>query len=159
MEYEIRSEGLTDFEIRFRAVKEFREDIHDAMKEAAEAAGSYMGTHVPYRTGELWRAINIGEVSYSPGAAGGGGYYEVHVGVDESLAPHATFVIEGTGIFNREHPTNGIYPANGNVFAFEKNGEGTVFTAWTRGQEPQREWFEDAQDLARTIIARKIAGV
>jgi len=133
MEYEIRSEGLTDFEIRFRAIKEFREDIHDAMKEAAEEAGSYMGTHVPYEGGALFRAINVGEISYSPGAAGGGGYYEVHVGVDESQAPHAEFVIEGTGLFNREHPTNGIFPSNGNVLAFTDRGQ-QVFAAWVRGQ-------------------------
>lgn len=158
MEYQVQSEGLTDFTIRFRAIKEFRDDIIDTMESAAQRAGSYMGSHVPYHSGKLYQAINVGPVQYRPGGAGGGGSYEVHVGVDRTQAPHAEFVIEGTGIFNREHPTNGIFPSQGNVFAFEKNGEGTVFTAWTRGQEPQREWFEDAQDLARTIIARKIAG-
>jgi hypothetical protein len=159
MEYEIRSEGLTDFDIRFRAVREFREEIVDTIERAADEAGAYMGTHVPFHTGQLFRAINVGPVEYSPGAAGGGGFYEVHVGVDESLAPHAEFVVEGTGIFNRERPTNGIFPAQGNVMTFSKQGEGQIFTRWTRGQEPQRAWFENAMELARTIIARKIAGI
>ena len=159
IEYSIESEGIADFSVRFRAIRDFREDILDTMQRAAEEAGSYMGTHVPYHSGGLYRAINVGSVQYRPGGAGGGGSYEVHVGVDESMAPYAEFVIEGTGIFNRENPTNGIYPANGNVMAFQKNGEGTIFTRWTRGQEPQRAWFEDAQALAQGIIARAISGI
>lgn len=158
MEYEIRTEGLNDFTLRFRAIRELREDILETLEEAAQAAGSYMGTHVPYHSGQLYRAINVGPVAYSPGASGGGGFYEIHVGVDESQAPHAEWVIGGTGIFNRDHPTNGIFPAKGNVMVFEAHGQ-KVFTAWTRGQEPRREWFEQAQDLAQSIIARKIAGI
>lgn len=158
MEYEVRTEGLSDFEIRFRAIREFREEILETIREAAQIAGSHMATHVPYESGALFRAINVGDVDYSPGAAGGGGFYEVHVGVDESQAPHAEFVIEGTGLYNREHPTNGIFPAQGNVLAFRDRGE-EVFAAWVRGQQPQREWFEDAQELAREHIARKIAGI
>lgn len=159
MQYEIRHEGLTDFSIRFRAIRDFRDEIVETLENAAHEAGSYMATHVPYHSGQLFRAINVGPVRYMPGAEGGGGFYEIHVGVDESQAPHAEWVIEGTGLFNREHPTNGIFPAQGNVMTFSKLGEGQIFTAWTRGQEPQREWFEQAQDLARTIVARKVAGI
>lgn len=158
MEYEVRSEGLTDFDVRFRAIAEFREEILETIREAVQIAGAHMGTHAPYESGTLFRAINVSDVTYSPGAAGGGGFYEAHVGVDESQAPHAEFVIEGTGIYNREHPTNGIFPAQGNVLAFQDRGD-QVFAAWTRGQEPQRAWFEDAQNLAREHIARKIAGI
>jgi hypothetical protein len=158
IEYSVRNEGLADFTVKFKAIDGFRDKILDAMQRAAQEAGSYMGTHVPYETGGLYRAINVGQIRYKPGGAGGGGSYEVHVGVDESQAPYAEAVLEGTGIYNRESPKNGIYPATGNVMAFEKMGEGTVFTAWTRGQEPRREWFDDAQDLAQSIIARAVAG-
>lgn len=159
MEYEVRSEGLTDFQVRFRAVKELREDIVDAMERASKEAGAYMAAHAPYHSGALFRAINVGPVEFRPGGAGGGGFYEVHVGVDGSQAPHAEWVIEGTGIFNREHPTNGIFPSQGNVLTFSKEGEGQIFAAWTRGQEPQREWFETAQEVAQSVIARAIAGI
>lgn len=159
IEYSVESEGLTDFTVRFRAIRDFRDDILDTMDRAAHEAGSYMGTHVPYHSGGLYRAINVGPIKYQAGGAGGGGFYEVHVGVDESQALYAEAVIEGSGIYNRDNPKAGIFPANGNVMAFEKNGEATVFTAWTRGQEPQRAWFEDAQALAHSIIARAISGI
>lgn len=157
-EYEVHSEGLTDFSIRFRAIRDFREEIIDAVNEAAKKAGTHMALHVPFHSGKMYRAINVGKAKFHPGGAGGGGTYEAHAGVDEAIAPHTRYVIEGTGIYNREAPTNGIYPATGNVFAFQKNGEETVFAAWTRGQMPQREWFEDAQEIARNEIARKVAG-
>jgi hypothetical protein len=147
-----------DFEVRFRAIKEFREEIREAVEDAVEAAGTYMALHVPYHSGKMYRAINVSKPKFHAGGAGGGGFYEAHAGLDETIAPHAEHVIEGTGLFNRTTPTNGIYPATGNVFAFEKNGEGTVYAAWTKGQEPQRAWFEDAQDIARDVIARKVAG-
>lgn len=156
MDYEIRSEGLTDFTVIFRAVRDYREEITDAMEHAARMAGNYMGTHVPFHSGQLYRAINVGPVKYTAGGAGGGGFYEVHVGVDEATAPHAEAVIEGTGIYSRIAPTPGIFPANGNVMAFSKLGEGVVFTKWVKGQEPQRAWFEDAQDIARNIVERAI---
>lgn len=157
MEFRVETEGLTDFSIFFRAVKEYRDEITDAMQKAAQAAGAYMQAHVPYESGDIYRAINIGPLTYRPGAAGGGGFYEINVGVDESQAPHTEYVIEGTGIYNRESPTNGIFPSKGNVLVFEAGGE-KVFAAWVRGQEPQREWFENAQALASRLIEQAIRG-
>lgn len=160
MDYDIRIEGETDFTLRFRALgEEFKDDIKDALEQAAYAAHAYMATHVPYHEGTLYRALNVGRVKYSPGASGGGGYYEIHVSVDADRAPHGEFVIEGTGIYNRDNPKNGIYPASGNVMAFEKLGEGTVFTRWTRGQEPQRVWWDVGIEIANDEIMRAIAGL
>ena len=157
MEFRVEVEGATDFSIYFRAVKEFRDEITRAMQEAAHAAGSYMQMHVPYEHGDIYRAIFVGPITYRPGGAGGGGFYEINVGVDESQAPHTEWVIEGTGIFNRESPQAGIFPSKGNVLVFEAHGE-KVFTAWTKGQPPRREWFEDAQDLASRLIEQAIRG-
>ena len=157
MEYEVKVEGLLDLNVRIRALgAEYRDRILEAVEKATTEAGAYMAMHVPYHSGQLYRAINVGPVVYRPGAAGGGGYYEAHVGVNEEMAPHAIWVTEGTGIYNRENPTNGIFPGKGNVMAFEKLGEGTVFTRWTRGQEPQDAWFENAQDLANAVVRREI---
>lgn len=157
MEFEIREEGI-DAAIRFRAVKDFKDDIIATMERAAHEAGTYMATHAPYHSGALYRSINVGPIVYRPGGAGGGGFYEIEVGVNEEMAPHARYVIEGTGIYG-ESPTNGIFPTNRKFMAFDKMGEETVFTRWTRGQRPQREWFEDAQELAQNIISRAIHGI
>ena len=158
MEYEVRSEGLTDFEVRFKALGEdYRESLRQVVGHAANEAGTYMAQHVPYHSGKMYQAINVSEPKFRPGGAGGGGYYEAHVSVDRSIAPHAEYVIEGTGLYDRNAPTNGIYPSNGTVLAFQKDGEGTVFTAWTTGQRPQREWFEEAMRKAERIISRRIS--
>lgn len=158
MEWHLESEGLSDFRLRFRAVADFREKIIDAMEFAADAAGQYMGTHVPYHSGSIYRAINVGPVRYMPGGAGGGGFYEVNVGVNKDEAPHVEAVIDGTGIYARDGG-GPIFPANGNVMVFTKLGEGKVFTRWTKGQEPQRAWFEDAQALASRLVAERISSM
>lgn len=157
MDYRVEVQGVQDFSIFFRAVKEFRDEITEAMQRAAHEAGSYMQMHAPYESGDIYRAIFVGPMTYRPGAAGGGGYYEINVGVDEDRAPHAEFVIEGTGIYNREQPNAGIFPSKGNVLVFEAHGE-KVFTAWVRGQEPQREWFEGAMELADRLIEQAVRG-
>lgn len=157
MEWHVETQGLSDFSIFFRAVKEYRDEILATMEEAGHTAGTYMQMHAPYHRGDIYRAIFVGPITYRPGAAGGGGFYELNVGVDETKAPHTEFVIEGTGIYNREDPKNGIYPSKGNVLVFEAGGE-KVFARWVRGQQPQREWFETAQELASQIIERAIRG-
>jgi hypothetical protein len=153
--WDVHEENL-DAILEFKAIRDFREEIKKSIEHAAHEAGAYMATHVPFHSGQLYNAINVGPVTYMPGGAGGGGRYEVLVGVDRDRAPHAEFVIEGTGLYNRENPKNGIYSNTpGGVMAFEKFGE-MVFTRYTRGQHPQREWFEDAQELARDLIEYSI---
>jgi hypothetical protein len=154
MEFEIRTEGLTDFEVRVRAIGEdYRDQIIGAVKKATVEAGTYMAAHVPFHSGALFRAIEIGPVVYHPGGAGGGGFYEAHVGVNEEIAPHAIFVVEGTGIYGPQQSM--IYPAKGNVMVFEKGGEGSVFTKSSKGQEPRSAWFEVAQEVAEAVIRRE----
>jgi hypothetical protein len=155
MEYEIRVEGLADFDVRLRAInKEYRDQIISAVEKASQEAGAYMASHVPQHSGKLFRAINVEPVRYHPGGAGGGGFYEANVGVDETQAPHAIFVIEGTGIYHREGSRGNIRPASGNVMAFVDAGK-EVFAAYTKGQEPQSAWFEVAQEVADAVIRRE----
>jgi hypothetical protein len=157
MDYEIRTDGLFDFTIRFRAIEEYRERILTAMDRAAHQAGMHMTSHVPVgETGRLFRAINVGPVVYMPGGLGGGGNYEIHVGVDEDVAPHALYVIEGTGEHHIEGGRGNIRPSNGNFMTIMKEGEGMIFRSSAEGQLPQTEWFEDAQELANRIIRREI---
>lgn len=163
IDYEVRAEGLTDFTIRFEAVGgKMRNKIRHAMEEAAQAAATYMATHAPYHEGTLYRAIGVTReeggsfgIRYRPGGAGGGGHYEIHVGVDAEQAPHAEWVIHGTGIYGEGG--GNITPATGNVMVFSKLGEGDIFTAHTRGQEAQNSWFEVAEQVAEREIARQLS--
>jgi hypothetical protein len=157
MNYEIRTEGLQDFDIRMRAEgEEWRETILTALDRASHAAGLYMGDHAPYESGQLFRAINVGPVVYRPGGAGGGGFYEVNVGVDASQAPHAIYVIEGTGIHHSGGSRGNIRPTRGNFMAINKMGEGIVYRQSAEGQLPQTEWFELAQEVADRTVRREL---
>ena len=148
----------TDVVLQWRAVKGFRDDIVATLERAGHAAGNYMATNVPYRRGQLYDAIYVTEVKYRPGGAGGGGTWEVEVGVDESSAPHAEFVVEGTGMWNRENPKPaGIWPGTYHgKLRFEKDTGEVVYAKHVSGQHPQRAWFENAHDLAQDIIAHAI---
>ena len=150
--YEVQ-EHDTNVVLQWRAVKGFREEITSTIKRAADEAGAYMATHVPFHSGQMYHAIYVTPVTYKPGGAGGGGTYEAEVGLEASLAPHAEWVIEGTGIYNRTSPSKGIFTGTYNgVFRFEKDFGEVVYTPVVHGMKPQRAWFEDAQELAQNII-------
>lgn len=161
MLYEIKEDGLADFTIRFRAIADLKENIQESIQKAAELAADEMRRNVPYHEGRLYRAIEVDTeggpfgTGYQPGGAGGGGHYTARVFVDQDEAPHAAWVIGGTGIYDRSGP-HGIYPANGNVMAFDKLGEGAVFTRWTRGQQPQDRWVEAAREIAAQSLRQDI---
>lgn len=181
MEYEIRTEGVTDFEVRMRAVSgDYRESVRRAVDAAVRAAGQHMTEHAPQgETGRLRQAVTVTDAKFEPGGAGGGGSYSAHAGVASHVAPHAKWVIEGTG----EHGPFGV-PIRADqfgdaplqkqrykkvikgervrinrVFAFEKAGEGTVFATTTKGQKAQTEWFVEAQRKATRVLARRLREV
>ena len=179
MEFEVRTEGLTDFEIRFRAINEsYREGIRRTVEYAAMEAGKYMvreaplgkfedGNHLP---GSLKEAVVVTPSKFSPGGAGGGGSWSAHAGVDRDRAPHAEYVIHGTGIFGPRHTPifarPGFARRRVGMLRGEKGGQrhkmrfmyrGDIyFKEATLGQEPQTRWFEGAQRLANNIVNRRL---
>lgn len=168
IEYEIRVDTEGDLTLRFQAVKgRLGGRIETAMLRAATEAATYMTAHVPYHTGQLYRAINVSAekggqgLKYFPGGAGGGGFYEIHVGVDREMAPHADWVIHGTGIYGPRGSLIYGRPKDnrgGNrTMVFEKNGEQTVFTRYTEGQKAQTSWFTVAEEVMSQSIRRQLS--
>jgi hypothetical protein len=164
MEFSVATDGLTDFGLRFRAVRDYREEILDAMNNAAEDAVAYAQFNIPYRSGEASRAIGKTPVKYLPGGVGGGGTYEVLVGVDRDKAPHVRFLLYGSGIYSQDgpggnvniDPGNVITGGRGNVMVFTTDIGEKVFTMWTRGQRPRDAWWIGAIEIADSIIREKI---
>lgn len=151
LEYEIRGDDA--LLLRIRAIgPEQRQEIIEILSEAAAIAESEWKGNIPYHSGVLYRSIRQHEVRFAPGAAGGGGFYELELSVGgEPEAEHLQFVVEGTGIFGPRG--NRIFPANGNVMVFNKNGEDTVYTRYTEGQRAQDSWIEAGQQAAREFVA------
>lgn len=160
MDWSIEEHGADEVVVRIQALKGFKDKVKALVDLAAFNAGSYMKTHAPFHSGELYRAIFIHtQTGYRPGGAGGGGSYEAVVGIDTTQAPHAETLLTGSGIYNTEEPKNGIFPASGNVMVFRGAGGDKVFTAWTRGQAPQRGWYDEAMEIAAKTIQAGLFGL
>ena len=177
-EFDIKTEGLTDFSIRFKAVRDYTDEVREATEEAGTSAVRYMKRHGPRgETGRLRRAVQKDKTSvYRPGGAGGGGNWIIRVGIDESIAPHAPHVIGGTGIHGPygtpitarpgfvEAQQRGSFmgtPGKSagrrkNVLMIQKRGEKPSFVHSVPGQEPQTAWITGAQKLALQVINRKV---
>lgn len=115
---------------------------------------------VPYASGRTLHAVRQGRINKTPYG------YTMEVGVgqifglkyDES-PDYPLFVHEGTGIFaNRADGSSDaglITPQHGNVIAFEKLGEGTVYTKWVQGQRAQPYLDEITEESDAYITVKK----
>jgi hypothetical protein len=168
MEYSVDIRNVDEAVLRFRAVDRFADEIKDALRLAGEAAADYMKVHVPFYSGALYRAIfTASDPGYRPGGAGGGGFYEMRVGVDETQAPHADAVIHGTGIFSELNFQPGIFPkAPNTALRFPGTGnfgtpskDGMFYRAYVRGQEAQTAWFENAMEMATQVVESELYGL
>jgi hypothetical protein len=86
---------------------------------------------------------------FRPGAAGGGGFYEINVGAIRNPPDQLRYIMEGTD----------RYPAAGNfghVMAISKLGEPVRYRTRRRGQRPQTEWFTESYRLANAFLAAQI---
>lgn len=110
-----------------------------------------------YRTGgKLKSRIGMGVPTYFPGGLGGGGVYEVPFGVQrDPRYPNpgedpAVLVYRGTGLYGQYHRV--ILPRAGNFMVFFYEGR-WHFTKVVKGQKPQTDWVDLAQDRANAVVA------
>lgn len=129
--------------------------IRGFVEDFASFAEDSFIKHVPYASGRTLNAIHKGKVEKTPFG------YQAEVGVKsifglrEGESPdYPLFVHEGTGLWADGGTGSAITPLNGNVIAFEKLGEGTVFTRWVSGQAPQ-PYLEDVEEEVSEYIFKK----
>lgn len=145
-----------EFVPRLRLLSHSTDDIvKDALKDLARAAEHALQRHIPERTGHMKSTVRAGNIHAPTGppqdfgtfpigrrfGAGGRGYeIEVRVG-----ARYANYVQRGTGIYGPTHSK--IFAQPGNVFRFEKKGEGPRYVKWIEGQKAQDFLGQAAADL------------
>jgi hypothetical protein len=174
IEFEFRStdprdRGGPDLALRLRAINEkVRQEIRDAVEEAAGEAVTYATRKVPYsfKPGDhpqehLRDTIRKTDSIYRPGGAGGGGFFESTVqagGRNPKEWPNPFWLLEGTGIFGSRHkPIHGRW--RGDIRRYNPmgpgfwHGRGGWFWNETKGQRPQREWWYGARERALFILA------
>ena len=158
MDYSLSTEGrgFEVFEIRMRATFGLREEIVEAIRDAVNTAEAILISEVPRDSGVLANSIRVGGIVYSPGGAGGGGFWEAEVSIGEGV-PYLKHVIEGTGIYGSTGHM--IYPANGNVMRIQKEGENTRYVRYTRGQESNDLWLLKAQEAVNEVIRQAVSRI
>jgi hypothetical protein len=175
--------------IGVRANKQYSEELREILREAAVLALDYMRKHVP-RSGTGYANRHTGtsamehsvhdslamtKVSYRPGGAGGGGFYEIEVGAIFDPPRHLEFMFEGT----RGYPfniitarrarglrqTKGTLAAGkgrkavgnvGKIMVIWKQGEPVKFRPFRKGQRAQQAWFTEAYRHAQAYLHARI---
>lgn len=173
LEFEVNGHELQ--ELRIRSARGFRDDITKILEEASLLAVNRLRQRVPkgsmakrpqgrgvsgrygysrrqsgnagHRT--LYQSIRRGNIFYSPGAAGGGGYYQIDVGFPDP-PPQLQFVLEGTRDLD-------LYAERGNFMAIQKLGEPQRVRPRRRGQEAQTRWLTETQMETSAFISRKLS--
>lgn len=164
---EIKEDGSMRALIGLRAIEGKKHQVRHLVNDAAKAASSVMWTLAPQgKTGNLRRRIDWDRAEYRPGGAGGGGQWVATAGV-RAGDPYPSYVFRGTGLFG---PTQSRITARpGNVMVIDgykqrdldfsrknpvlrKARPGPIFTRSIKGQRPQTEWIEKAQDTAEWYI-------
>lgn len=165
MRYEIEPEypgQVPELIARIQATgAEARGFIKELLQESAELGRRVAESQAPrgnlfdHHGGGISDSIQISSIRYAPGGAGGGGFYEIDLYADSAIAPHLKYVFEGTA----DEGVGKIYPARGNVFTFQKDGEERKFRPWIHGQRPQTAWWEHAHDAVDANISSGIQGM
>lgn len=171
MQLDVDVRGFDSMLIRVRAIEEkMQEDMKVAIVEGSETAYRIMLNRVPRDSGRLAGSIVQGPLRYSPGGAGGGGYWEADITAGEGV-PYSNVVLEGSGIFFTGSP---ITASNGNIrtkirqewrtttgakyMVFTPKGKShPIRRKWVAGQPGKTFWLIEAQQAAQAIVEKKIA--
>jgi len=165
MHTDIEVRGDVDFALKVKARAGISgRRLRNLLEEAGAEGEKVMLAGVPRSgrdTGEATAAGAIrSQLVYSPGGAGGGGNYEVHVGIDVHQAPgHLIYrgdfgpLVTGTGIY---YSGNLIKPHEKRALTIGEGGNGSNLRAWSRGYRGRYEWLDAGYTAARSHL---IAGV
>ena len=173
VQLEVDTRGFDTMQIRVRAIGErFKVDIDEALAEASEVSYRVMLNRVPRgETNRLAGSIEQHPIRYSPGAAGGGGFWETEITAGQGVA-YANIVLEGSGIFFSGSP---ITASEGNIrtkvnpewrtttgakFMVFRGRMGTLVRRKSViGQPAQSFWLLEAQSAARAVVEKKMAAM
>lgn len=99
--------------------------------------------------GELLRRLQKSPIRFKPGGAGGGGWYELLVGIIRGDR-YPLYVHGGTGLYRQTGAGRLITPRRpGGWLTFQKHGEPRRFVRYVRGQRPQ-PFIERAYERTKT---------
>lgn len=140
--------GLTIQEVWAKHVlRDFIDDLADKGIEVLRMHAPKPGLNHPYSEGYTQEHIDRTGISWHPGGAGGGGTYQVILGVKAGTSYHPVYANIGTGVYGR-FESYIVSPA-GKLMYFYSVKHGHVISKYqVAGQRPQRFLYETWRNLA-----------
>lgn len=161
--FSIEVDGATKATVGIRAVLGRRDKIETLVFRSARAGAEEMKLRVPHRKGGMERSIKAEFPRFHPGGAGGGGTWEASFGptrtsetVKDGWA-YPSNVFQGTGLRGPRHRL--ITPTTRKVMRFPGSfygRKGWIFVKWTKGQNPNRLWYELGHARASQYMRRNL---
>jgi hypothetical protein len=140
--------GLTIQEVWAKHVlRDFIDDLADKGIEVLRMHAPKPGLNHPYSEGYTQEHIDRTGISWHPGGAGGGGTYQVILGVKAGTSYHPVYANLGTGVYS--YTRDYIRSISGKLMWFYGTKIGLRIAAYeVAGQRPQRFLYETWRDLA-----------
>lgn len=146
----MRGFDLQEFALH-QHLKELLDDMADKGKEILER----YAPESPEGDAYTKRHVDRSHVAWMPGGAGGGGQYEVIVGVKAGASYHPVYANVGTGVYS--YTEDYIRSPKGGLMWFYASRLGRVISMYAvAGQRPQRFLYETWRDLSLLTEMRVI---
>lgn len=132
--------------------------LRDMLDNFSELGRALVAHNAPVFHGMLREHVDRTPVTWRPGGAGGGGYYEAAFGVKRGygISRYPLYVEFGTGIYGPRR--NYIYPARASHMVFYSHRYHRVIrTRHTRGQRPQRFFYLSWREFGVYAQARVLS--
>lgn len=131
----VEVENLDEIDRVFARIEErSKRKTLDLLSGMSDYTLTWLRLYVPEREGYILRHTDKSAVKWRPGGPGGGGQYEVVVGVKRGESKHPLYVDQGTGIYGGFHRP--IRAIGGHPMVFFSRGR--WWRLWeVKGQRPQ----------------------
>jgi hypothetical protein len=153
IEFEVdEDEVMRGLDIQEQLGKRFLRDFID---DLADKGVELLERHAPEYTTYTKRHIDRESVRWLPGGAGGGGAYEVVLGVKAGTSYHPVYANVGTGLYGQYG--DWVQSPTGRLMYFYSQLYGHVISKYVvAGQRPQQFLYHTWRDLEMFAVARML---
>jgi hypothetical protein len=129
------------------------------LEELAKDGVTFLAKNVPNYTSYTLRHVDRTDVGWKPGGAGGGGEYEVTIGIKAGTSYHPVYANRGTGIFGPyiKQPYTAYNPS-GRMWFFSHIYGRVIGVREVKGQRAQHFLYTTYRELQVFALARMNLG-
>jgi hypothetical protein len=160
---------MTDYEVSIRVDEDevmrgfdrqqflAKELLKDLLDNVGRFGYDKLVDYIPRHSDYLWRHADRSSVRWSPGGAGGGGEYEVTVGIKAGTSQHPFYVRGGTGIYGPNKRPYGA-KSGGRMWFYSAIYGRVIGIESVKGQKPNPYLEETYADMRIYLHAQIVSG-